>query len=479
MRSERVGAWLVDTLAVSPGDVVSFIARNRVELLDLYLACGKIGAIVAPLSYRLKKRELDDLLGRIKPQVFIHEVCFAELVEMLTMPASVRRTICIDDAKEPYVAEVLATEPRTVNVPLRMSDTFMYIHTGGTTAVPKICIVPHRQMVWNSVDIMATGYGGAQAKTELLTFPLFHIGGWNTFTPVFHCGNETVLLREFDPGTVLSLIDQGCVEHFGAVEAMLRMIMAHPSFETTDFSAVSGISTAGAPCAEEVMKTFVGRGVPVAQSYGLTEGGPSNFAFMGRSGELEEYLTYADSIGTPMFHTDHRIVHRDTRVPLGRGEVGVLCLRSPHTFGGYLGDPERTAKLIDDEGWVFTGDMAVEDADGMVRIVGRADNMFISGGENVSPEEVEQVVMMHEAVAEALCAGVPDARWGQVPAVLVVVRQGHAWDVPTLRAFCKEHLAGYKVPRHVKAVEALPLTGAGKVDRKAVEGLMRQGEEHV
>ena len=173
-----------------------------------------------------------------------------------------------------------------------------------------------------------------------------------------------------------------------------------------------------------------------------------------------------------MFHTDHKIVDRDTREEVPRGEVGVLCLRSAHTFGGYLGDPERTAKLIDAEGWVFTGDLAMESDEGLVQIMGRADNMFISGGENVSPEEVENVVMAHEAVEEALCAGIPDERWGQVPAVLVVARAGQALDFGALKAFCKEHLAGYKVPRRFQQVEALPLTGAGKVNRNAVAGLL-------
>jgi fatty-acyl-CoA synthase len=280
-----------------------------------------------------------------------------------------------------------------------------------------------------------------------------------------------VLLREFNPGLILELIHEGRVENFGAVEAMLQFLIAHPKFAETDFSKVKAITTAAAPCSKAVMQVFLDKGIPISQTYGMTEAGPSNFAYIARTDSLEELLTNSASIGTSMFHCDAKIVDRDSGHEVAPGEVGVLCLRSPHNFDGYLNDPVRTEKVISPEGWVYTGDLAVRDQDGLVCIQGRADNMFISGGENVSPEEIEQALMKHPAVAGAICAGVPDPKWGQAPVALVVFHAGKTVAEDELKRFCREHLAGYKVPREIRAVAGLPLTGAGKLDRHTVVGM--------
>ena len=470
-RACRVGAYLTDVLGLRKGDVLALICRNRIESIDIYLACGKLGVILAPLSQRLKKPELDDLLARLKPGVLIYENQYAELVSTLSVPASVQAVINLDDENNIFEDVILKTAPREVNVPLAMNDVCLYVHTGGTTAVPKICIVSHRQMVWNSVDLLATGIVGLYKKV-LITFPFFHVGGWNTFTPLFHGGITSVLLREFNAGLILDLINAGRVENFGAVEAMLQFLIAHPKFGQTDFSNLKAITTAAAPCSKAVMQTFLDRGIPISQTYGMTEAGPSNFAYVPRSESMEELLTNAASIGTSMFHCDAKIIDQETRREVAQGETGVLCLRSPHNFDGYLNDPGRTGKVLDPEGWIYTGDLAVQDEEGLIFIKGRADNMFISGGENVSPEEIEQALMKHPAVAGAISAGIDDAKWGQVPVALVVFHAGQSVAEAELRAFCREHLADYKVPKQVKPVTELPLTGAGKLNRNAVTGLL-------
>jgi fatty-acyl-CoA synthase len=466
-RACRVGAYLRDALGLSKGDVVALICRNRIEAIDLYLACGKLGVILAPLSQRLKKPELDDLLARLEPKILIHETQFADLVATLSPPPSVQAVIDIDDEANVFESVILATEPREVNVPLAMRDVCLYVHTGGTTAVPKICVVSHRQMVWNSFDILATGIVGP-FQNVLITFPFFHIGGWNTVTPLIHAGVTGVLMREFNPGLVLELIHQGRVENFGAVEAMLQFLIAHPKFPETNFSRVKAITTAAAPCSRAVMQVFLDKGIPISQTYGMTEAGPSNFAYLPRTGSMEELLTNAASIGTSMFHCDARIVDAETGAEAGAGEVGVLCMRSAHSFDGYLNDPKRTAKVLSKDGWIYTGDLAVKDQDGLISIKGRADNMFISGGENVSPEEIEQALMKHPSVAGAMSAGIPDARWGQAPVALVVVHAGKTIAEDELKSFCREHLADYKVPKQIRQAAELPLTGAGKLDRNAL-----------
>ncbi|MFO1421352.1 MAG: AMP-binding protein [Candidatus Competibacteraceae bacterium] len=466
-RAGRVGTYLTDVLGLRKGDVITLICRNRIEAIDIYLACGKLGIILAPLSQRLKKLELDDLMARLQPSVLIYENQFAELVSTLSVPSSVGSTIDIDDDRNIFESVILKTGPREVNIPLAMNDRCLYVHTGGTTAVPKICIVSYRQMVWNSVDIFAAGLVGSY-NNVLITFPFFHIGGWNTFTPLFHAGITSVLLREFNPGLILELIHEGRVENFGAVEAMLQFLIAHPKFRETDFSKLKAITTAAAPCSKAVMQTFLDKGIPISQSYGMTEAGPSNFAYIARSDSLEELLANSASIGTSMFHCDAKIVDQESGREVEPGETGVLCLRSPHNFDGYLHDPARTEKIIDREGWVYTGDLAVRDRDGLVFIKGRADNMFISGGENISPEEIEQALMKHPAIAGAICAGIPDPIWGQAPVALVVFHAHGSAEEDELKAFCRDYLADYKVPKQIRPVAELPLTGAGKLNRHAV-----------
>src|SRR5690606_37734725 len=302
-------------------------------------------------------------------------------------------------------------------------------------------------------------------QRELLTFPLFHIGGWNTITPIYHAGGYTVLLREFDPGQVLELIEREQITHFGAVEAMLLFLARHSRFRETRLDSLHVITTAGAPCSPAAMRPFWERGIPVTQSYGLTEAGPSNFTYVGIDHSLDEIWTHNASIGTPFFHCDYQIVDQQTLQPVPRGEVGVLCMRSLHNFDGYLDQPERTQEVLLDGGWVYSGDLAREDEKGYVYIVGRADNMFITGGENVSPEEVENVLREHPSVAEVAVLGVPDENWGQVPLALIVPKPGCEVSIQALREHCRRYLAGYKIPRRFQVGEELPMAGPGKVDR--------------
>jgi len=476
-RANRVSTYLIDVLGLKKGDVICFISRNRVEPIDLYFAAGKTGIILSPLSYRLAKPELDDLLRRIQPKALFYEEYFTELVDSLDLPASLSTQIPFDDENSPYDREVLATSPRDVNRPLAMNDIFLYVHTGGTTATPKICLITHRQMIWNSFDLIATGSGdGGIGGKELVTFPFYHIGGWNTVTPVFHIGGEVVLMREFDADLALELIDREQIMHFGGVEAMFRLMIASPKFKATTFKSVKYINSAGAPCSAEVMKAFWDKDIPLTQTYGLTEAGPSNFILLPDGYSMEEIQRYAGSIGFPMFHCDAKIVDLQTGETVGPGETGELCFRGPHSFEGYLNDPVRTSKVVDAEGWVHSGDLAQMDESGYVRIIGRADNMYISGGENISPEEVEQTLLKHPGIAQVAVVGVPDEQWGQVGLAAIVPRLEVKLDESELRTFCREHLASFKVPKYFKFVEALPLSGPGKVNRQMLKEQFLRGK---
>lgn len=475
-RANRVGTWLTRAAGVAPGEAVCVISRNRVEPVDLYLACGKTGVVLAPLSHRLRPRELNELLHRIQPRLLFHEAHFAELVAELILPPSVTRTVAFGDAAGAYDTEVLGTAAEPANVPLALAQTFLYIHTGGSTATPKVCIVPHRQMVWNSVELVLAAPEGLAGRRELVFFPLFHIGGWNTLTPILHAGGRAVLMREFDPAAALRVIETEGINHFGAVEAMLKAMAAAPGFAAADLSSLEAITTAGAPCSAAAMQPFWDRGIPVTQSYGQTEAGPSNFIHGRLDADMESVQAHHESIGTSFFHCDYRIVDPATEAPVNVGETGVLLLRSPHGFDGYLHQPERTAEVFRAQGWIRSGDLAREDAEGYVTLVGREDNLILSGGENVSPEEIEAALLEHPQVAGAVVFGVADPRWGEVP-VAQVVAAGDGLDTAALAQWLRERLAGFKQPREIGVVAEIPLTGAGKPDRNTARGRYRQTGE--
>ncbi|MGZ3158376.1 MAG: class I adenylate-forming enzyme family protein [Burkholderiaceae bacterium] len=468
-RACRVATFLVDQLGIKKGDRIGLISRNRQECIDLFFAVAKIGAILCPLSYRLQKPELKDLLEREQPQAIFVEDIFATLPESGILPASQPKIIELGDTNGAQYQAILATEPRDVKVALAMNDPFLYVHTGGTTAVPKICIVPHRQMVWNVFEALIT-IAGSNASREILLFPFFHIGGWNVFFCLFMSNSLSITLRQFDAGIILDLVNRKMVNRLGAVEVMLQFLTSHPKFAETDFSGIELITTAAAPCSEKTLKPFWDRNIPTIQAYGQTEAGPSNFVFQPREEGLEHIKANAGKVGTPFFCCDYKIIDRDDHSKiLPAGEIGVLCLRSSHNFDGYLNDPTRTEKLMDADGWIFTGDLAITDSEGLVSIVGRADNMFITGGENVSPEEIENALLSHPSVSASICTGIPDEKWGEVPMAMVVLHPGQTVTDADLRAYCKERLAAYKVPKLVTIADSVPLTAMGKLDRNALK----------
>ncbi|NOX37559.1 MAG: long-chain fatty acid--CoA ligase [Calditrichaeota bacterium] len=472
-RANRVGTFLEQGLGLQKGDIIALMARNRVECIDLYFACGKTGVVLAPLSYRLQSPELNDLLQRLRPRVLFYEHAFQSLVDQLSLQELDALPIAVDDSAGPYAKAFMEPTAQPVNRPLAMNDLFLLVHTGGTTATPKICRITHRQMFWNSINLIITGSGAIGAHTrELVIFPFYHIGGWNTVTPVFHIGGCVVLMRQFDADKALEWIEQERITHFGGVEAVFQMLLESPRFDQTDLSSLQYVNSAGAPCSRKVMQAFWKRGIVFTQSYGLTEAGPSNFIHAVESGvDPEEIIApNADSVGWPMFHTDYQL--RDPAsgaVIQDPDKPRELWFRNPHSFAGYHKDSERTRNVTDDQGWVRSGDLAVRNAQGYVRIIGRVDNMFISGGENISPEEVENALMRHPAVEAAAVVGVPDDRWGQVGFAAVVRRSDHPVSEEELRQFCRQQIAAFKVPRYIHFVDDLPRTGAGKIDRQALK----------
>ena len=464
--------WMLDAGALQPGAVVALVARNRVEVVELGLACALAGVVLAPVSHRLPASAISALLQRIAPQALFVEDALADLVADVDLPATLRWTRSLDGWTPPPDAD-LPVRAR------RLDAIWLLIHTGGSTGLPKVCRVSLQQMLWNSFELMLLR-GGTSAARDLLTFPLYHVGGWNTVTPILHGGGYLVITRGFDAEQVLTLLEAERINHFGGVEAMFRQLQAQPGFTRAALAGLESVTSAGAPCQPAVMQAFLDRGVPIVQAYGLTEGGPSNFINTVAGRSLAELSAQAGSIGTAMPYCDYRLCDPETGQPVAAGTIGELCLRSAHAFSGYLDDDARTLAMVDADGWVRTGDLAIEDAPGEVRLVGRADNVFVCGGENVSPEEVERVLCQHPAVVAAAVVGVADAQWGARAEAAVVLDTDqravadHGTNAEQILQWCHPRLAAYQRPRSIRILQQLPLTGAGKPDRPALQRLLKQ-----
>lgn len=465
----RTAHFLQDRLGVHKGDRVAILAHNCVEYLDLWFALGRIGGVLQTLNWRLTAYELEGLLADGDPVALVYGEEFTETIERLRgrVPGLVHY-VALKTGAAPedilFAEREAFTDAPLPEVDLDWDDPWVICYTGGTTGLPKGAILTHRAVTANAVNTVFS-WGLAPDDVTILNAPLFHTGGLNVFTAPLVCiGGTSIVCKGFDPDQVFDLIRDASVTVFFGVPTMFIMLQQHPRWEEADFSRLKIVISGGAPCPLPVFEKFWERGVDFKTGYGLTEAGPNTFWL-----PPEDVRRKPGSVGFPLFHVDVRIVREDGSV-CGPDEVGELIIRGPHVCAGYWNNPEATAQTIRD-GWLHTGDLARQDTEGYYYIVGRLKDMFISGGENVYPAEVESVLHAHPAVAEAALIGVPDAKWGEVGRAIVALRPAARLTGEDLLAFCRERLARYKVPKSVIFVEALPKTGANKVDKEQLREL--------
>jgi len=465
----RTARFLQDRLGVRKGDRVAVLAHNCVEYLDLWFALGRIGGILQTLNWRLTPHELEGLLRDGEPVALVYGEEFVETVDRLRgrLPGPIRYVSLGAPAGPddlPFTGREAFADTPLPEVDLDWDDPWVICYTGGTTGLPKGAILTHRAVTANAVNTVFS-WGLAPDDVTILNAPLFHTGGLNVFTAPLVCiGGTSIVCKGFDPDQVFDLIRDAGVTVFFGVPTMFIMLQQHPRWEEADFSRFKIVISGGAPCPLPVFEKFWERGVDFRTGYGLTEAGPNTFWL-----PPEDARRKPGSVGFPLFHVDVRVV-RQNGSTCGPGEVGELVIRGPHVCAGYWNNPQATAQTIRD-GWLHTGDLARYDEEGYFYIVGRLKDMFISGGENVYPAEVESVLHAHPAVAEAALIGVPDEKWGEVGRAIVALRPATHLTEEELLAFCRERLARYKVPKSVTFVDALPKTGANKVDKERLRKL--------
>ncbi len=466
-RVNRLANWLKSEAGVGYRDRVAILARDGIEHLDVFYACGKLGAIHTAFNWRLHWRELVSLIEDTKPKVLVYSGDFVDTVANIEKAtrgtdAAIGHYIHIEGDGIPGSLHYETTLQSAPDTPvtyeaLDKEDIACLLFTGGTTGLPKGAQISHRQIAWNVLNTVI--HDLHHDDVYLCVFPLFHAGGLFAYISsqvVF--GNTTILTRQFDPQQVLELIEREKVTVFAAVPTMYQMLTQAPNFEEADLSSLRFCTSGGAPLPVPLIEFYTEKkGIKFKQGFGMTEYGPGLFAL-----PAEDAIRKAGSIGRPNFFIDVRVVD-DNNKPLDPHQPGELVLKGPSGCSGYWNNPEASAEVIDEEGWFHTGDIVEYDEEWYFYVRDRKKDMFISGGENVYPVEIENVLYKHPAVHMCAVIGVPDEKWGEVGKALVVLKPGATATPEELLEHMRQYLARYKVPKSVEIVDSLPLSSMGKI----------------
>jgi len=464
-RANRLAHFLRDDCGIHQGDRIGVVSRNRVEMIDAYYATGKLGAILVPYNARLSPAELAQLVRSESPRVLFYEDAFSDSIQALA-DGPVEQFVRLGEASGTHLAyeAVLSRQPDdpVACAALELEDIHLIIHTGGTTGAPKGALISYRSEVFNSFnEICSWGLGPTDSAVILL--PLFHTGGWNLLTlPLLHVGGKIFLSRAFDPAQTLEVIARERTTCLFGAATIFRMMVERPEFEAADLSSLRFAMAGAAPTPRVIMEAFWDKGVKCVLGYGMTEAGPNNLSMPADLIPQTVVEQKYASVGKPMYLALVRLIDDDGNEIAGPNTAGELIWSGPQIFSGYWCNPAETASTLVD-GWVHTGDMAEYDEDGFYSIVGRKKNMFISGGENVFPPEVETALYEIEAVRECCVFGVPDDKWGEVGKAVISCKPGLTLTKAEVIDALRARLARYKVPRYVTFVDDVPKNSVGKI----------------
>jgi fatty-acyl-CoA synthase len=455
----RLSAWLGRQFSGAPeGKVIAYIGRNGIEFLATALAVERCGAIFAPLNWRLAAPELTALLSDCEPALVIAQPEFVPLLS---------EARCVTDVRRHADAGIAGSKAR--RLPPQRPAILLY--TSGTTGTPKGVVLTARNAYAQSVNFIAVG----QLPATCVTFtdlPMFHqIGLIAVARSTLMVGGTLVLTDRFDAARSMSaLADRALgISHYFAVPLMVAAMTRDPAFDPVDLRGLSAIFLGGAPLSPSLIERFLAFGVPLVNGYGMSEVGtsihvPPDVQSVGRSG---------GAVGIPAPHVEVRLVRDE--VDVSAGEIGEVWLRGPSVSAGYWRRPEETkASFVD--GWYRTGDLA-EIRDGMYHIVDRLKDMYISGGENVYPAEVEAVLQQHPAVADAAVVSAASDKWGETGVAFVASKMGMRADVGALQAHCVAHLAKYKCPSRFIIVDTIPRSPSGKLLKQMLRAQLSIGEK--
>ncbi|MEH6994939.1 o-succinylbenzoate--CoA ligase [Neobacillus drentensis] len=460
-RVNRLSNALI-SIGVRKGDRVNVLLFNTNEIVESMFACAKIGAIFVPINFRLSVEEVLYIVNDSRSYHFIYDVRMKSLVDELRLKeSSLLEYIHVgsDPSEKDSVYEDLIANASNEehDYDIRLEDVQMMMYTSGTTGRPKGAMLTHGNTQWNAINMIQSIPVDSMDIT-LSVAPLFHIGGMSVFTtPLMYKGATIILEDLFDPSRVLQKIHDERITCLFLVPAMWQALTNVEGFEAYDISSLRFAVSGGAPCPITVIEFFQERGIPFYEGFGLTETAPFVSIL-----DKENTIRKNGSVGKEPIHTNVRIVDPTDR-DLPPGQVGELIVNGPNVMAGYWNKPEDTKQAIKN-GWFYTGDLAKFDSEGFIYIVDRKKDMIITGGENVYPIEIEQVLYRHPNIKEAAVLGYPDDKWGEsIKAVIALKDISKPLNVHDLEEFLDGKIARFKFPKQVEIVEALPRNATGKI----------------
>lgn len=458
-RTTRLASRLREA-GVRAGDRVAYLGPNHVAFAETMFATHALGGIFVPLNFRLAAPEIAYMLEHSGAAVLVYGPECAAVVRALPGFPGLRTVVALESPAEGerhYETWLSQGDPTPIDTPVALDDIALILYTSGTTGRPKGAMLSHANLVWNcyhvliSVDVTST-------EVTLISAPLFHVAALNqTLLPTFLKGGISVIMPSWDVDRCYDLIERHRVTWMFGVTAMFAALARSPRWPGADLSSLRTLMSGGASIPVALIRAYQERGLVFCQGYGLTETSPGA-TFL----EAGESVRKVGSAGVPVFFANVRVVRPDLTA-VAPGEPGEVLVQGPNVTPGYWRDPEATAAALAEGGWFHSGDVATLDDEGHLYVVDRVKDMYISGGENVYPAEVEGVLFEHPAVAEAAVVGVPDDTWGEVGRAFVVPRSGATVTPGELRDFLRPRLAKYKIPVYVDVVDALPKTGSGKI----------------
>ena len=456
-QGQRLAGYFLNHWNLKKGDRIAVLAEFSIEYVLLFVAAQKTGVVLVPLNYRLTGPELDFMLKDSRPNVLLYEDKFSDLVKETTDHASISFKGLIHEA----ISESEKEAPFSQALTIEEHDPIFILYTSGTTGFPKGSIYTHGMLFWNSINTSMSLLLNAESRT-INCMPPFHTGGWNVLlSPLLHHGGYCCLVKKFDAAVILQLIEDEKPSLFMAVPTMLKMLAEQPAFSKTDLSSLLYLIVGGEAMPIPLIEAYHAKGIAIRQGYGMTEVGPNLTSL-----HQDDAIRKKGSIGFPNFYLETKIVN-DQGEEARSGQAGELRLRGPVVSPGYWGNEQATQKAFAD-GWFCTGDRVMRDEEGYLFVVDRIKNMFISGGENVYPAEVERVLLEHPDIQEVAVIGVPHAKWGEVGHAFIACKKENP-ESAMIQAYCQERLAKFKVPKHVTFLSELPKNGTGKIDRNALK----------
>jgi acyl-CoA synthetase (AMP-forming)/AMP-acid ligase II len=466
-------------LGLKAGDRIAFLQVNCNQCVETYFAVAKAGAIYLPLNFRAKEKELGYMLNTAEATTLIVGERYIPMIKSIQPELKYLKNLISIESKHDdmlYYEDIISSSPADeVVTEIDEDDTTILMYTAGTTGFPKGVMLSHNSFSVYMLENVTPADPLAE-ESNILTVPLYHVAGIQAMMAAIYGGRTLVMERQFEAKEWMELVEREKANRAMMVPTMLKQLLDHPDFKKHDLSSLKVITYGAAPMPIPVIKKALEEfpGVSFINAFGQTETAstitalsPEDHALTGTEEEKEKKLKRLSSIGKPMSDVEMKVIDEEGNT-LPPGEVGEIVARGPRVMTGYWKDEEKTAKTIDKDGWVHTGDVGYVDEDGYFFLSGRSSDMIIRAGENISPEELENVIRDHPKVEDVAVIGVPDETWGEEPRAVVIPKKGEQVTEEEIMEHCRANLASFKRPRTVVFVDDLPRNPMGKLVKREI-----------